>query len=141
MVTLDESSLLIERDAAAEYAAGLAAETTTTPADQPGASVQPKQTDEPGEPPISDRPTEGPQTSVKRQFYGNVTLDPVRAKLDFATVVDEVVEQFTAKLGVDVSISVEIQALSSDGFDESTQRTVKENCNVLRFGSSEFEEQ
>lgn len=54
---------------------------------------------------------------------------------------DEVVQQFTAKLGVNVKISVEIKASSRDGFDESMQRTVKENCNVLRFNSAEFEEE
>ena len=79
------------------------------------------------------------QTSAKKQFYGNIALDPVKAKLDFATIVDEVVQQFTAKLGVEVSISVEIQARSKEGFDESLQSTIKENCNVLRFDSSEFE--
>lgn len=61
--------------------------------------------------------------------------------MDFATIMDEVVQQLTAKLGVNVKISVEIEASSQDGFDESMQRTVKENCNVLRFNSAEFEEE
>lgn len=59
--------------------------------------------------------------------------------MDFATIVDEVVQQFTSRLGVDVSISVEIQANSREGFDETLQRTIKENCNVLRFNNAEFE--
>jgi len=54
---------------------------------------------------------------------------------------NEVVQHFTAKLGVDVSISIEIQAKSSEGFDENLQRTVKENCNVLKFSSAEFEDE
>ena len=78
---------------------------------------------------------------TKKQFYGTISLDPVKAKMDFATTMDEVVQQFTAKLGVNVKISVEIEASSQDGFDESMQRTVKENCNVLRFNSAEFEEE
>ncbi len=44
----------------------------------------------------------------------------------------------TAKLGVDVKISVEIEAKSLDGFDEALQRTAKENCTVLRFSNAEF---
>ena len=52
---------------------------------------------------------------------------------------DEVVQQFTSKLGVEVRISVEIQALDKDGFDDALQRAIKENCNVLSFDSSEFE--
>lgn len=80
------------------------------------------------------------QKPLKKQFYGTINLDPVKAKLEFATIIDEIVLQFTSKFGVDVSISVEIEASSSDGFDEAMQRTVKENCNVLKFSSSEFEE-
>lgn len=59
--------------------------------------------------------------------------------MDFATIVDEVVQQFTSRLGIDVSISVEIQASSKEGFDEALQRTIKENCGVLRFSNAEFE--
>ncbi|MBK5938218.1 hypothetical protein [Halochromatium roseum] len=82
-----------------------------------------------------------PGGAVKTQFYSTIELDPVKAKLDFAQIVDEVVEQFTARVGVKVSISVEIQANSAAGFDESLQRTIKENCSVLKFGSAEFEEE
>lgn len=76
---------------------------------------------------------------AKKQFYGTVSLDPLKAKMDFATVVDEIVEQFTLRTGVEVKVSVEIEATSSNGFDEALQRTIKENCNVLKFSSSEFE--
>jgi len=85
-------------------------------------------------------PTENsPQAAVKKQFYGTVNLDPVKAKMDFAQIYDEIVEQFTSRLGVDVKISIEIQATSNKGFDESLQRTIKENSNVLRFSGAEFE--
>ena len=60
--------------------------------------------------------------------------------MDFAVIMDEVVQQFTATLGVNVRISVEIEANSRDGFNQAMQRTVKENCNVLKFSSAEFEE-
>ena len=59
--------------------------------------------------------------------------------MDFALLVDEVVQQFTAKLGVEVKISIEIQASSKAGFDDGLQRAIKENCNVLKFKSAEFE--
>ncbi|MEF8717182.1 MAG: hypothetical protein V5B44_05385 [Candidatus Accumulibacter necessarius] len=39
-----------------------------------------------------------------------------------------------------VKIAIEIQAETSSGFDDSLQRAVKENCNVLRFKNAEFEE-
>ncbi|MFW6258069.1 MAG: hypothetical protein ACOC26_01080, partial [Halochromatium sp.] len=80
-------------------------------------------------------------TPIKTQFYGSIELDPVKAKLDFAQIVDEIIEQFTARVGVEVTLSIDIQAKTKTGFDESLQRTIKENCNVLKFGSAEFEEE
>ena len=38
-----------------------------------------------------------------------------------------------------MTISIDIQAKSGTGFDESLQRTIKENCSVLKFGSAEFD--
>lgn len=145
IAALDGESLLIDRDAAVQYedSQQSRAPAPVQPGDgtglQHGNNVsgigdEPRAPDTTGSP--ATRPLDG---VVKKQFYATVSLDPVKAKMDFATIMDEVVQQFTAKLGVDVTISIEIEARSKDGFDESLQRTVKENCNVLRFGSAEFE--
>ncbi|WP_394168913.1 ATP-binding protein [Saccharospirillum alexandrii] len=147
---LDESSILIEREAAAKYAQKL--RESDQPASQPG-GIEPnlpgtsitaypdsysadsnELTKTIGAVPASS------SGSPKTHFYGTISLDAVKGKMDFATIMDEVVQQFTAQLGVDVTISVEIEARKEDGFDESLQRTVKENCNVLKFSSSEFDE-
>jgi hypothetical protein len=143
-VTLDESALLIDSEAALEYRAQL-----TPPSDPPIPEPGPENPDGPeaggtgtnngseGKGGQSD----GPSGSVKKQFYGTIDLDPLTAKMQFSEIINEVVEQFTTKTGVNLKISVEIEASSRAGFDESTQRAVKENCNVLRFGSYEFEDQ
>lgn len=142
IVGVNDSSLLIEREASVDYK-----ERTKTPP----STQAPGQKDTitggeaslavgvstPVDPPVIGVP---PIATIRKQFYGNINLDPVKSKMDFAMIVDEVIQQFTTKLGVDVSISVEIQAKSSDGFDEALQRTIKENCSVLKFGSAEFEE-
>jgi predicted AAA+ superfamily ATPase len=142
--TLDGACVLIDKDTAIEY------REKTKPAPIPIQVAQPKDNPSTSSEDLKLSPslqhqeakTSSPiQTSIKKQFYGNIDLDPVKAKMDFATIVDEVVQQFTAKLGVEVSISVEIQAKFKDGFDEAMQRTIKENCKVLRFSSSEFEEE
>jgi len=145
MITLDESSLLIERDAAADYKERTKPVPQPEPGtpgggDQPGGATPPGGVSPPQPGGGSTPPTPTPGVADKKQFYGTTSLDAVSAKMDFATIMDEVVQQFTAKLGVDVSISVEIQAKSSKGFDEAMQRTIKENCNVLRFSNAEFEE-
>jgi hypothetical protein len=77
--------------------------------------------------------------SVKKQFYGSIELNPILAKKQFADLVDEVVQQFTIRTGVKVKIAIEIRAESMTGFDDSLQRGVKENCNVLKFKNAEFE--
>ena len=144
MPTLDGACVLIDKDTAIEY------REKTKPAPIPIQVAQPKDNPSTSSEDLKLSPslqhqeakTSSPiQTAIKKQFYGNIDLDPVKAKMDFATIVDEVVQQFTAKLGVEVSISVEIQAKFKDGFDEAMQRTIKENCKVLRFSSSEFEEE
>jgi hypothetical protein len=75
----------------------------------------------------------------KKRFYGRVNLKPTRAKADFATIVEEIVLHLIHNPMVDASIKIEIVADSLDGFDEATQRTIKENCNTLKFDLSEFE--
>lgn len=76
----------------------------------------------------------------KNRFYGSVSIDPLRAKLDFSQVVDEIIMQFTAtQPDAEVKVIVEIQADSSKGFDENLQRTIKENSNVLKFKNVEFD--
>lgn len=153
LASLDESSLLIDRETAAAYAEKLRG--TQQPEPQPehpgtggtgsgntsGASGSGDALTPPTDP-LSLHGNTGQDSTAanKTHFYGTVDLDAVKAKMDFATIMDEVIQQFTAQVGVDVTISVEIEARKKDGFDESLQRTIKENCNVLKFKSSEFEE-
>ena len=146
-IVLDESSLLIDREVALAWRERIENERrqqeddnvsgtySTAPRETIGGSETTPQT------PAGDT-SSGIQsiTSTKKHFYGTVTLDPIKAKLDFATIMDEVVQQFTSRLGVDVKISVEIQAQSKNGFDEALQRIIKENCNVLKFDNVEFED-
>ncbi len=75
----------------------------------------------------------------KKQFYGSIELDAIRAKKDFSDIVDEVIQHFTTRPDVKVRISIEIQAETSSKFAEDIQRSVKENCKVLKFKTSEFE--
>jgi predicted AAA+ superfamily ATPase len=76
-----------------------------------------------------------------KRFYGSAKLDPVRAKLSFSEIVDEVVEHFTSQHTSNVRISIEIEVDSELGFSEHVVRTVRENCIHLKFGSAEFEDE
>ena len=146
---MDSSLLLVEPLAAAAYMEALRAAEEASRAQAVGAGAG-ATTSVPvggGEPlRVEDSAKGGYQAggatagqSAKKQFYGSIDLDPIQAKRQFADLVDEVVQQFTLRPGVKVRIAVEIQAESPTGFDDGLQRAVKENCNVLKFKSAEFE--
>lgn len=143
-VFLDENCLLISRESALQYVDKLKAEQSSKSADtvpvtdngssaDTGSVIDTSSTVIPGS-------GSGVSETIKQQFYGSVRLDPLKAKIDFATLMDEVVQNFTSQLGVDIVISVEINARSEKGFDANLQRAIKENCNMLNFGNAEFEE-
>ena len=142
LVTMDDSELLIERDTAKEYAARLEkdrqVETISTETEVKSDQTSGKQDVGPDAP--KDGGTSTTDKSPLKLFFGTIQLDDVQAKMQFAQIVDEVIEQFTSRPDTKVKISVDIQARSKKGFDETTQRSVRENCNVLRFTNSEFEE-
>jgi predicted AAA+ superfamily ATPase len=140
LIYLDGSSLLLAKDSAAAYKAA------HPPKPAPGTPVPaPSPAPYGGAPTSTTKPVPapggtGPSATPRTRFYGTISLDPVKAKLDFATIMDEVVQAFTARPTTNVEINIEIQADDSNGFDEALQRTIKENCNVLKFNSAEFED-
>ena len=143
---LDDALLLVEPKAAAAFADVLRVEeearntrttilttdTSLTGTSTPQLGVE--QTKVPG------LVTQPEAVAKKRVFFGTVELDPVRAKLQFADVVDEVLIQFASRAGVKIKVSIEIQAESDAGFDDGIQRAVRENCAQLKFKNSGFEE-
>ena len=145
---LDSSLLLIEPITAAVYAEALRAEEDTARATavaqlstgNSGADAIPLKAADAAKPSYAVDTVTPAAVASKKQFYGSIELDPILAKKQFADLVDEVVQQFTARQGVKVRIAIEIQADSNSGFDDGLQRAVKENCNVLRFKNAEFEE-
>jgi hypothetical protein len=136
-IYLDET-LIIEPKVAAEYEAAIkGAEEAKVPGVDGVAPTSPTATPQPNGPGVPG----APQTarSTKKRFFGTTGLDPILAKKEFADVVDEVVQQFTTKVGSEVTITVEVQARSAAGFDEGVQRAVRENCKTLKFSSFDFE--
>lgn len=152
-VIFDDSLLLIEPNAASEFAAKLAAEiaerdavakaaaggnstggSTATPAKEGSGVVTG------GGSGASTTTTTAASSAKKRVFYGTVDLDPVKAKLQFSDVAEEVILLFAQRPDVKVRISIEIEAESNSGFDEDLQRSVRENCDQLKFKNRAFED-
>jgi uncharacterized membrane protein YgcG len=82
----------------------------------------------------------GAPIAKKTKFFGTVDLDPIKAKLQFSEVAEEVLMLFTQRPGVKVRISVEIEAESPSGFDDGIQRATRENCDQLKFKNRTFDE-
>ncbi len=81
-----------------------------------------------------------PSTETKpRSFFGSVELDSIRYQRDFEQIVEAILQHLNSEPGATISIQLEIQATSENGFSEQTIRTVSENCNTLKFTSNEFE--
>ncbi len=77
--------------------------------------------------------------AAKTRFYGRVSLEPVRMLRDLGDIADAIVAQL-GRADAEVTISVEIEANATDGFDDDVRRTVSENARTLKFETHEFEE-
>ena len=142
-VIVDDSLLLIEPTVAAAYEESIRPPETPNPGDTPfggseaneggtivtGGTLSPE--------PISNF---GSTSSVKTRFYGYIELDPIKAKIEFSQIVDEVIAQFASRPNTQVKIGIEIVAEDKKGFDDNLQRAIRENCNVLNIKPAEFEE-
>lgn len=87
------------------------------------------------------KPPINPPVSKAKRFHGSITLNPISASIDFSNIVQEVIQHFSSDRGTDVTISLEIEAVSSSGFKDTIRRTVQENCKTLSFDHAEFEEE
>ncbi len=134
VAVVDAESLIINRDVAAQYQARSEEKDDLAPDSPDDTSI----VDRPARTPSPDAPSA--KASVNKRFYGTISLSPMKAKMEFSDIVDEVVDQFNMQTDVELTISVEIAAKSKTGFNENTQRAIKENCAVLKFVSHEFVE-
>lgn len=139
-VAIDDQSLLVQRDHATAHAASLhtlsPAQQGTTTAAQPVAGTSTETM--PGTSTLP--PGQGSTDAGKAvRYYGVVAIDPVKAKLQFADVIDEVVRHLHGDPHTTIEIIVEITARNPAGFDEDTRRTVKENGAQLCFRVVEWE--
>lgn len=149
LATVREGAWLISHDAAEAYQsildeeerqrrASAAVSTPTEPTSSVPAAIAGSSTGS-SAPGTSTGSSTAPAAPLVNRFFGTVELDADTATLDFSTIVNEVVQNFTAQAGVEVKITVEIEARYKEGFQAALQRAVKENCGVLKFRSANFE--
>jgi predicted AAA+ superfamily ATPase len=76
-----------------------------------------------------------------KRFHGSVSLDPTRVGRDAGRIGDEVIAHLVGLMGVDVTITLEIEAKIPNGAPDNVIRTVTENSRTLKFMSHGFEEE
>ena len=129
-VAVTDATLVIGPEAAKAQRAseqpeeGLAGNSNLEPVPQPG----------PG-PPSPDGPT------GKRRYFGSKRLPAERYASEFKKLADEVLAPLGSTPGVELTVTVEIEATSTEGFDEAKVRTVSENASTLKFDQSGFEKE
>ena len=77
-------------------------------------------------------------TRPATSFYGQFSLDSVRAIRQLEDILRNVVEHLSSVPGSEVKLTLEINA-KADGFDDRVRRVVSENANQLGARSQEFE--
>lgn len=80
-----------------------------------------------------------PKPAATTRFFGSKELNPDRYALDFKKISDEVIAHLAAAPGVQLTVRIEVEASTCNGFGEATIRTVGENASTLRFDQSGFE--
>jgi predicted AAA+ superfamily ATPase len=73
------------------------------------------------------------------EFHGSVTLSATKLTPQVAKIADEVIQHLASQLGVQVELTLNIQARLDSGFDIDTVRTVTENGIALKFDDLGFE--
>lgn len=143
-VQMDDTLLLIEPEAAAQYAAaqdaqpkpGVSQTPTPTPPDgQKGPSPGPLPT-----PPAGSTPSATPSATPKaRAFHGHIGINASTAKMRLVQIADEIISILAEDPNAEVSVRLEIHADFPAGAKDHTQRTVFENAKTLGFNNAEWE--
>lgn len=131
-IAVTDSTLLVRPDAAsaqlAEEEVVIAPDTRRSSGEGPSSGARPDLTFTPP----------APRVEIASRYFGVKNLDPQRYAVDFKKVVDEVLAHLSGP-DVELTVRVEIDAVSHSGFDESKVRTVSENATTLKFDASGFE--
>jgi hypothetical protein len=143
-VQLDDTLLLIEPEAAKQYAASAAkssgsataavaeAEGTTTTASTVGGTT----TIMGGG---TTAGTSGTGSSRPKLFHGTVEVPPATAKMRLVQIAEEIVSVLLSDPNATVKVVLEISAEFPDGAKDGIKRAVSENARTLELKSADWE--
>ena len=148
-IGVDEAALLIECETAAKYKAEHAkgqeasgGATGAGAANGTGTSSQGNGNGGSSSGGASGGSSQGGGQSKKqyKSFFGTANLNPLTGPIGCQNIYAELIQLFTSKPGVKVTVKLDITAETETGFDDGTVRAVSENSKVLKLESSEFNE-
>ena len=135
-VVIDDTSVLVEKDTAIKQRAKERSDAPSqlesnisgfsTPATQ--GWIQPS----------GALPTNPSKTDKRNFFSASKELNARSAKLHFEDVIDKILRQLTERVSTSVTISVTIDAVDENAFDEEIIRSISTACEELQFGRHEF---
>lgn len=136
-ISTDDSGLLVK---AATARAQLEAEVPAPSPSPVPIGAGPTPTPLPAGPGAPPAPATTP-AQVFRRFHGTIALDSTRVGRDAGRIAEEVIAHFAGQLGVEVTVTLEIEAKLPSGASEQMRRIVTENARTLKFSSQGFEEE
>ncbi|MBP2238677.1 hypothetical protein J2Z31_005218 [Sinorhizobium kostiense] len=119
----DLSTMLIVREAEARRQL----DEETAAAQRPSQSAAPVQ----GPSPVTVSVPVGP--TKPRRFYGSVDIDMVRPVKSFDAILNAVVMELQRTPGAKVTLTLEIEATATEGFEEGDVSVVRDNARQLKF--------
>lgn len=147
-VSFDDTLLLIEPEAAKQYALKIKAIIEAKPPEAGTPNDPSKSATETGR----GTPTTGTDTKTKpagpgstaaaakaKSFHGSVEVNPTLAKSKLNTIAEEIIALLTADPNATVKITLEIAADFPNGASDNTKRAVSENASNLGFKVKDWE--
>lgn len=86
-------------------------------------------------------PPPEPVAQPPRRFYGSRRLNADRYAGDFKKLNDEILAHLASVPGVQLTVTIEIEAVAPDGFADDKMRTVGENARTMKFDQHGFEDE
>lgn len=81
-----------------------------------------------------------PVAEPKRRYFATASLNPDSLNRELAQINEKILDQLRMARA-NITVSIEIQASSADGFDDNTIQLIEDNAKSLKFGNSSFEEE
>ena len=104
----------------------------------PGGHADGKVSESGGSASITGQQPAFPLAKKNTHFFGSIKIDSNKLGSTAGTINTEVIQHLNNLTDVQINITLDIQVNIPDGVPDDVVRTIRENCKVLKFDTSEF---